>query len=79
MSLKETLENTIINNVYGDGLGLDYESVQRTAGYIEEEIKEVAIEFADKYVFQILKYYANNEPNTAPQDLFNQFIKERYK
>jgi Holliday junction resolvase len=55
MSLKETLENTISNNidveVTDDGFGIhlgiaEYKSVQRTAGYIEEEMVENMIEFA---------------------------------
>ena len=53
MSLKETLENTIINNVECEittdfeAAIMDYESVSRTAGYIEEEMKANMIEFAD--------------------------------
>ena len=47
-NLKETIENTLINNLETTAVfaGIDLESIQRCSDYIAQEIKDVAIGFA---------------------------------
>lgn len=91
--LQETIENTIINNVgthtFKDFFGedcteIEYGSVITAASYIVEEIKDTSIEFA--------RYIRNNQAGYTlegvyiisgvgvftPEQLFEQFINERY-
>lgn len=86
-TLQETIENTLINNLEIDVspsssvmfAGLEYESVKRTASYIADEMKQVAIGFANQYHNHKIRDTMDDLTVELHADrLFETYLKERY-
>lgn len=80
-NLKETIENTLINNLETTAVfaGIDLESIQRCSDYIAQEIRESFKDFGN----HLAGYYImRSKGNVEDKDLYtivDEFINQRYK
>jgi hypothetical protein len=84
MSLKKTIENTLINNLDLDANGIpygaiSYESIERCSDYIAQEIKDVATGFALAYENHCNAVQCGWETQKRVVDAYDEYIADRYK
>lgn len=79
--LKEKIKEILENKLYVDGSGTQHpQGIHESVKDISKEIKDIAFDWGDYFDDAIIAAYSGKLIPTIDRDeLFDQFIKERYR